>query len=433
MITGFARSLRSENAGFRFITLDLDEMDPLPENLVGNNISRVFELTFGLRTPGSSADTEFLETKGVLQIPRMVENKSKDEYVVRETYPPVPEPQPFVQQGRPLELRIGQVGQLDSIFFQDSPSLKGELDSDEIEICIKSIGMNFQDIMIALGQIPFYHEIGIECSGIVTAVGSNVTNIRSGTRVCAIAKGAYANFVRVPQDWVAKIPESLTFTHAASIPTAFSTAYYALSDIGRLSEGESVLIHAAAGGVGQAAIMMAQEMKAEVFVTVGSQSKKDLMMQTYSIPESHIFSSRDTSFQQELMTMTGQKGVDVVLNSTAGEILRQSWQCLAAHGRFVEIGKRDLTQNSNLEMRKFLDCASFSGVDMWLLANTKPRIFKRVLAKVIQMHEDNRVRLINPITVYSMSEIEQAMRQMQSGKHTGKIVIEAGPSDIVQV
>ncbi len=433
MITGFARSLRSENAGFRFVTLDLDERDPLPDNLVGNTISRVFEYKFGFRTPGSPADTEFLETKGMLQIPRIVGNKSKDEYVVRETHPPVPEPQPFVQQGRPLELKIGQVGQLDSIFFQDSPSVKGELDCDEIEIFIKSIGMNFQDIMIALGQIPFNHEIGVECSGIVTAVGPNVTDIRPGTRVCALVKGAYANFVRVPQDWVAKIPDSLGFTQAASIPTAFSTAWYALLDIGRLSEGESVLIHAAAGGVGQAAIMLAQETKADVFVTVGSQTKKELIMQTYSIPESHIFSSRDTSFQQELMAMTDQKGVDVVLNSTAGEILRQSWQCLAAHGRFIEIGKRDLTQNSTLEMGKFLDCASFSGVDMWLLANTKPWIFKRVLAKVIKMHEDNRVHLINPITVYSISEIEQAMRQMQSGKHTGKIVIEAGTDDVVQV
>ena len=339
MITGFARSLRSENAGFRFVTLDLDKRDPLPDYLVGNTISRVFEYTFGFRTPGSPADTEFLETNEVLQIPRIIGNKGQDEYVVRETHPPVPEPHPFVQQGRPLELKIGQVGQLDSIFFQDSPSVKGELHSDEIEIFIKSIGMNFQDIMIALGQIPFSHEIGVECSGKVTAVGSNVIDIRPGTRVCALAKGAYANFVRVPQDSVAKIPESLGFTQAASIPTAFSTAWYALLDIGRLSEGESVLIHAAAGGVGQAAIMLAQETKAEVFVTVGSQTKKELIMQTYSIPESHIFSSRDTAFQQELMVMTDQNGVDVVLNSTAGEILRQSWQRLAAYGRFIEIGK----------------------------------------------------------------------------------------------
>ena len=433
MVTGFARSLRRENTGLRFVTLDLDERNQLPDDQVGDTISRVFELTFGLDAPGSPADTEFLEANGILQIPRTVENKAKDEYVVRENHPSVPEPQPFVQPGRPLELRIGQVGLLDSIFFQDDLSLKSELGSNEIEISIKSTGMNFKDIVIALGQIPFYHKIGIECSGIVTAVGSNVTDICPGTRVCAMAEGAYANFTRVPQQKVAKIPESMDFTQAASLPVVFCTAYYALLDIGRLSEGESVLIHAAAGGVGQAAIMLAQEAKAEVFVTVGSQDKKNLIMEKYGIPESHIFSSRDTSFQLELMTITNQKGVDVVLNSTAGEILHQSWQCLAPLGRFIEIGKRDLVQNSNLEMGKFVESVSFSAIDLGVLADTKPHIFKRILTNVIKMYENNIIHTVSPITVYTISEIQQAMRQMQIGKHSGKIVIEPGTENIVQV
>ena len=159
MITGFARCLRRENAGLRFITLDLDEENQLPDYQVGDTISRVFCLTFGSDTPSSLTDTEFLEAKGLLQIPRAVENQMKDDYVVRENSPPVPEPQPFIQPGRPLEVKVGQVGLLDSVFFQDDPSLKGELESDEIEISIKSTGMNFKDIMIALGQIPFYHKI----------------------------------------------------------------------------------------------------------------------------------------------------------------------------------------------------------------------------------------------------------------------------------
>ena len=433
MVTGLARSLRKEDAGLRLVTLDLDEKTRLPNDQVSDTILRVFKHTFGSDSPVSLADTEFLEVDGVLQIPRIVGNKRKDEYLVRETHSPVPEPQPFVQQGRPLELKVGQVGQLNSIFFQDDLSLKCELGSDEIEIDVKSTGMNFKDVMIALGQIPFYHKIGLECSGIVTAVGSNVTEFCPGTRVCAMAKGAYANFTRVPQDMVAKIPESLGFTQAASIPLVFCTAHYALSDVGRLSEGESILIHAAAGGVGQAAIMLAQEIKAKVFVTVGSQDKKNFIMQTYGISSSHIFSSRDTSFQQELMVMTNQKGVDVVLNSTAGEILRQSWQCLAPLGRFLEIGKRDLVQNANLEMGKFIDSVSFSAIDLGILADTKPHVFKRILTDVIKMYENNIIRLVSPIMVHSISEMQQAMRQMQSGKHTGKIVIEAGTDHIVQV
>lgn len=433
MVTGLIRSLRTEKAGFRFVTLDLDGKNRMPDDQVSSTILRLFEQTFGSNSPGSLADTEFLEVNGVVQIPRIVGNTRKDEYVVRETHSPVPEPQPFVQQGRSLELKVGQVGQLDSIFFEDDLSFKDEIKSDEVEICVKSTGMNFLDVMISLGQVPFFHKIGIECSGIVTAVGSNVKHMYPGSRVCAMAKGAYANFVRVPQHRVAKIPDSLGFTEAASLPVVFCTAHYALSDIGRLSEGESILIHAAAGGVGQAAILLAQEAKAEIFVTVGSQDKKDLIMQTYSIAESHIFSSRDTSFQQELMIMTNQKGVDVVLNSTAGEILRQSWQCLARLGRFIEIGKRDLVQNSNLEMGKFLDSVSFSGFDLGVLADAKPYVFQRLLTDVIKMYENNTIRLISPVTVYPISQLQHAMRQMQSGKHSGKIVIEAGSEHIVQV
>ena len=433
MFAGFARCLRNENAGLRLVTLDLDGQDRLSDDRIRDTICRVFKLTFGSNSSAFVADVEFLEVKGVLQIPRVVGNQEKDDYIVRETHPPVPEPQPFVQEGRPLALKVGQVGQLDSIFFQDDENLKHEIAKNEVEISVKSIGMNFKDVMISLGQIPFYHDLGIECSGTVTAVGSDVTDISPGDRVCAMTKGAYANFTRAPQHMVAKIPDRLDFTQAASIPVVFCTAHYALSDIAQLSKGESILIHAAAGGVGQAAIMLAQDVKAEVFVTVGSLDKKSLIMQTYGIPESHIFSSRDTSFQQELMTMTNQRGVDVVLNSTAGDILRQSWQCLAPLGRFIEIGKRNLVQNSNLEMDKFLDSVSFSAIDLGVLSDRKPQRFHRVFTDVIQMLDKGRIRLVAPITMFPIAEVQHAMRQMQAGKHTGKVVIEAASDSVVQV
>ena len=157
--------------------------------------------------------------------------------------------------------------------------------------------MNLKDIMIALGQIPFYHDIGIDYSGVVTTVGSDVTGISPGTRVCAMTHGAYATTTRLPHHRVVEIPDSLEFPEAASLPVVFCTAQYALADVGRLCEGESILIHAAAGGVGQAAIMLAQNLKAEVFATVGSLDKKNLIMQTYGIPEDHIFYSRDASFR----------------------------------------------------------------------------------------------------------------------------------------
>ena len=433
MVTGFARSLRGENAGLRFVTLDLDVENELPDDRIGDIVSRVFRHTFGANVNPFVADVEYVESHGILQVGRLKLDSIKDDHVVRETYAPIPEIQPFHQPGRSLELAVGQVGLLDSIHFQDRDTMASSLQSNQVEILVQATGLNFKDIMFALGQIPFDHPIGLDCSGIVVAVGSDVTDLKPGTRVCAFVYGAFANTVRAVRHTIAVIPDKLDFLQAASMPTIFATAHYALSDLARLSEGESILIHAAAGGVGQAAIMLAQHIKAVIYVTVGSVEKKSFIMQTYNIPETHIFSSRDTSFQEELMVLTEQRGVDVILNSTAGEILHESWQCLAPFGRFIEIGKQDLVQSSSLAMDKFLDSVTFCSIDMGLLAEKRPALYHRVLTDVVNMYDQGIIRPVSPITSFPMSEVQQAMRQMQAGKHTGKIVIDTAADCMIQV
>ncbi|KAL9595199.1 MAG: hypothetical protein Q9219_006593 [cf. Caloplaca sp. 3 TL-2023] len=433
MATGFARSIRAENAGICFLTLDLDGGRVLSDAEIADTIMKVFKAGFGPEEyPRFFTDFEYIETDGVLHIPRITAEPRKDEFVIRETCAPSPEAQQFIQPGRPLKLKVGQVGLLDSIHFEHDKSLESPLRESEVEIAVASVGMNFKDLMISLGQIPFFHELGVECSGTVTGIGPGVQDLTVGDRVCALAKGCYANRVRTSQYLTVRIPQQINFTYAASIPVIFSTAFYALVEVGRLKKGETVLIHAAAGGVGQAAIMIAQNAEAEVFVTVGSVEKKDLVMKTYDIPEDHVFSSRDTTFQTLIMAMTNDGGVDIVLNSTSGEILHRSWECLAPLGRFLEIGKRDLVQNSNLEMEKFADSATFAAVDLGILSEKRPLEFKRILTEMVEMHSKQILKAVEPLTVFPISELQQAMRMMQTGKHSGKIVIEAREDCIVQ-
>ena len=187
------------------------------------------------------------------------------------------------------------------------------------------------------------------------------------------------------------------------------------------------------GGVGQAAVVLAQSIQAEIFVSVGTPEKKTLMRERYGIPDDHSFSSRESSFRQELLYLTGQRGVDVVLNSTTGQILYQSWRCLAPLGRFVEISKRDLVMNSNLEMGKFEEAVSFSAVDIGLLAEKRPQVFRQLLTKVVDLYCQGETHAVTPVSTYSISEMEQALRMMQSGKHMGKIIIEAKPESMVKV
>ena len=294
--------------------------------------------------------------------------------------------------------------------------------------------MNFKDVMIGLGQIP-YSEIGAECSGVVTAMGHGVRGLNIGDRVCALTPGGYANSTRVPRSTVARIPDDMSFTTAASLPIIFCTAWYSIVDVARLVPGESVLIHAAAGGVGQAAIMIAQHIGGvEIFATVGSVEKKALIMENYDIPEDHIFSSRDTTFEQGIRDKTNGRGVDVILNSLAGAALSLSWRrCLAPLGRFLEIGKRDLTLNNNLEMGKFMESVTFAGVDLGAVINFKPKEIQALLSHVVELHQMGALVPVTPLTTYKMSELQTAMRLMQSGKHMGKVVITPGSEDIVQV
>ena len=292
--------------------------------------------------------------------------------------------------------------------------------------------MNFKDVMIALGQLPF-EDLGFECSGTVTKVGSKVKRFTVGDMVCGITRGAFASVVRTSQTLVSTIPRGMDIGAAASFPLVFCTALYSLMEVANLRKGESVLIHCAAGGVGQAAVMLAQHIGAEVFVTVSCPEKQDLVMGLYNIPKDHVFSSRDTTFEAGVQHMTNGIGVDVILNCLAGEGLQVSWRCLADFGRFVEIGKRDLVQNNRLEMNSFTKAVTFSAVDLGLLAEKRPLMIGKLMAKIVEMFNGNIIRLVSPLNFYGMSEIQDAMRSMQAGKHMGKVMIKTKEDEMVQV
>ena len=146
------------------------------------------------------------------------------------------------------------------------------------------------------------------------------------------------------------MPEGMTFAQAATIPVVFCMAFYALFDLARLQKDETVLIHAAAGGVGQAAVALCQAVGVDIFATVGSQTKKQHLIDNFGIQADHILYRRDTTFAADIKRLTNNQGVDVVLNSLAGEFLRETWGCLSKFGCFIEIGKRDIVSNSHLEM-----------------------------------------------------------------------------------
>lgn len=440
-INGCARVARNEYPGLRFAILDQCPHRALDVSkhiaVSAEAIIRVFKTTF-IEQPGTqfmSNDVELAERGGKIFIPRYVEDDklnseiwqqhNRDGGMTEEL-----EPWPFNQtSGPPLALEVGTAGLLDTFHFVEDPDLsdpKNPLPDNWVELEVRAIGINFKDLMNAMGQIIVDgNDMGYEASGIIIRVGKGVTHLKSGDRVCAWAQRAYTNRLRTHGAVTQLIPNDMSFEEGAAIPVAWCTAYVSLYDIARLESGETVLIHAAAGAVGQAALALARLRGAEIFATVGSAEKKTLVMEYHGIPADHIFSSRDSSFAAGVMRMTNNKGVDVVLNSLSGELLRLTWNCVAPFGRFIEIGKRDMTNGGRLDMAPFLEQKMFASVDLVQIYTLQIEKAGKLFQTVMNLFHDGIIkpRTIHPLKVYPISKVEETFRLIQAGKHIGKLVL----------
>ncbi|KAI1077405.1 hypothetical protein F5B20DRAFT_583402 [Whalleya microplaca] len=424
MVSGLVRTLRNEDTALKLTTLDLDSRTAKDNSKAAELILRV--LNSKLNGVGNFNDMEFIEQDGCIKIPRLVEYNELNELLARDLadtkHPPKLEP--LHQPTRLLRLEVGRPGMLDSLQFTDVPNWEDGLDDDSLEIEVKAVGLNFRDILTVLGQIENPYPLGFDSSGVVTAVGRNVTGFNIGDKVAVgLAVGCFTSVHRVKAHHVVHLPSTLSFEDGASISLPFATAYYALVDVARISKGQKILIHSAAGGVGQAAVKLAQLAKAEVFVTVGSDEKRQLMLDEYGIPASHIFSSRNTGFAEKVMRMTAGKGVDIVLNSLAGELFKETWNCIAMFGFFLEIGKRDIYANMRLEMRPFDKHVTFSAIDLSAIFANRPQWGAQILNDCFKLFHEGKLSVMKPITTFSIDQAETAFRFMQSGKHMGKIVV----------
>lgn len=289
-----------------------------------------------------------------------------------------------------------------------------------------------RESMSLMGQVPG-ELLGFDASGVVRRVGSAVTKFKIGDSVAMYGHGAHRTVHRSKADFCELIPQGLSFAQAATIPLVHGTAWYGLIHLARVSKGQSILIHAAAGGVGQSAIQIAQHYEMEVFATVGSQSKRKLLQEVYGIADDHIFNSRDLSFVQGVKRMTAGRGVDVVLNSLSGEALRQTWHCIAPFGTFLEIGIKDILNNTRLDMRPFMQDATFAFFNLNHIEKARPDIMARIISGAFDLQRRGITRPVTPLTTYPISEAENAFRLMQTGDHLGKIALTFSDDDVVPV
>jgi acyl transferase domain-containing protein/acyl carrier protein/ubiquinone/menaquinone biosynthesis C-methylase UbiE len=299
----------------------------------------------------------------------------------------------------------------------------------QVEIFVEAAGLNFRDVMKSLGIYPEDGEepagFGDECAGRIVAIGEGVGDLKIGDHVMALAPGSFSSHTITSADFVVRMPSHLSFEEAATIPVAFLTAYYALHHLAGLSKGERVLIHAATGGVGLAAVQIAQCAGAEVFATAGSAEKR-LFLKALGVR--HVMDSRSLTFAEEVMKITDGRGVGVVLNSLAGEAIHKGLECLAPHGRFLEIGRRDIYQNSRLGLRVFRKNLSFSVIYLALTMVEQPELMKRLLREVVDLIERRQLYPL-PHRIYSLGNEDNAFKYLAQARHIGKVVLTVGDQE----
>ena len=327
---------------------------------------------------------------------------------------------------KPVRVSIDSYGVLDNISLVSCT--RRQPTATEVEIQVYAAGLNFRDVLNALGMLRDYYEqelnitnprnipFGFECAGVVVAVGDKVNNFQVGDEVIALATGSLASFITVEANKIALKPDNLSFTEAATIPAAFLTAYYGIYELGKIQAGETILIHSAAGGVGQAAVQLAQNVGAEIFATA-SQGKWDFLK---SMGIDYVFNSRSLEFAEEINNITDGRGVDIVLNSFNKEYIEKNFSILGDKGRFIELGKIDVWDEDKVsEVRPD---ASYFPFDFGEVSQTNADLISSIFTKLLPSFREGKLQAL-PHKVFSLDKIVDAFRFMASAKHIGKVVV----------
>ena len=325
---------------------------------------------------------------------------------------------------------IGNPGSLNISFREVAAS---EPPVGYVQVRAKASGLNYRDLMIAMGQYPeapgVPSNMGSDFAGIVTRVGAGVEGIKEGDEVIALSAGTFIdgkvqpdshfiNVFNVSELQVVPKPPALTFAEAAAIPTVFLTAISGLIRLANITEGESVLIHTATGGVGLAALEIATWKKAKIFATAGSPEKRAFLKQKGIL---HPMDSRSLIFGEEIMELTKGIGVDVVLNTLSGDAMMKGIEILSPFGRFIQIDKKDIARNTMLPMNLLGKGITFAVLDISLYL-IQPRKLKEQLLEIVALFNDGIFKPI-PCHTYPVGQIREALNALSRAKHIGKLIL----------
>ncbi|MEW1601105.1 SDR family NAD(P)-dependent oxidoreductase [Streptomyces sp. NPDC093808] len=399
---GTARSLANEHARITVRRLAAD---------YGSGADAVRRITNELLDPGD--EDEIVTTRHGRFVTRVTDRPAVPEATAR------PRPGAYA-------LRVRRPGPAYDLVWRPVPP-PAPPGPGEVSIEVRAAGLNYRDVLQAQAVLPPQpgpdgtreHPVGYECAGIVAAVGEQVSRVAPGDRVWAVARGALCSHLTVDARAVGRVPDDMDLTAAATVPLAHLTAQYSLGHVARLSRGQTVLVHAAAGGVGLAAVQYAQRVGARVIATAGTAHKRNLLR---LLGVDHVADSRTLDFAEQVLDATDGRGVDVVLNSLSGEAVTRSLELLKPGGHFVELGKRDLHANERLLLGPFRRALTFSAVDLNEMVLENPEQARHHVDLLAEGVTAGDLRPV-PHWARPAAEAAEAFRLLQHSHHVGKLVL----------
>ncbi|MFI0481359.1 SDR family NAD(P)-dependent oxidoreductase, partial [Actinomadura sp. 9N215] len=378
-VWGLVRSAQVEHPD-RFLLVDLDPSDDLG--------------SVGLALAVGEPQTAVRE--GSVLVPRLTDVDGPDLRL------------PVAKPGWRLDV-AGDGGTLDDVSVVECPEVLEPLAPGQVRVAVSAAGLTFRDTLVALGMVPGQVGIGGEGAGVVMETAPDVPGLRPGDRVMGLFPGAFGPVAVTDARLLAPVPDGWNLREAAAAPVSFLTAWYGLVDLAGLSAGETVLIHAAAGGVGMAAVQIARHLGAEILATA-SPAKHGVLAEM-GIAEADRASSRDLGFESVMR----DRGVDVVLNSLAGEFVDASVRLLGEGGRFLEMGKTDIRDP---ERYPKIDYRVYD-----LVTDAGPDRIREMFAELGALFESDALRPL-PVRSWPLSRAREAMRHLSQARHTGKLVLD---------
>ncbi|MEV0408778.1 SDR family NAD(P)-dependent oxidoreductase [Actinoallomurus sp. NPDC050550] len=394
-VWGLTRTAQAEHPG-RFLLVDMDE------GASGTGLAEA-----AARAVRADESEVAIRSDQVL-VPRLVPADRRRDLVVPDGV-------------RAWRLAVAEPGTVDNLVPVPCPEVLEPPVAGQVRVDVRAAGINFRDVLVGLGMVPGHTEVGGEGAGVVTAVGPGVMDLAVGDRVMGLFAGAFGPVTVADARMVGPVPAGWGWREAAAAPVAFLTAWYGLVELAGLRPGESVLIHTATGGVGMAAVQIARHLGAEVYTTASP--GKHPVLEEMGVDAAHRASSRDLGFEAAIREATGGRGVDVVLNSLAGEFTDASLRLLAPGGRFIEMGKTDIRESAEVTAEH--PDVRYEVFD--LVGDAGPDLIRRMLATLATLFDAGTLRPA-PVRAWPLMRARQALRYLGQARHVGKLVLDVPAS-----